>query len=143
MAVSPSPGATWTLTGESALVYVRERYDLPRGDFDRAERQRLVVKAILDKLGSRNLLTNPAKLLAVIGRLSTSVTVDDTLTNDRMLAIAQDLQITSGEDIVQFQVPVAGFGTSSAGASYVKVDKAGIARLAAALSGGRMDTYQR
>lgn len=137
------PRGDLQLTGESALVYVRERYDLPRGDFDRAERQRLVMKAIIDRLASSQTLTNPARLLAAINRLSTSVTVDDTLTNDRILALARDLQVTSGADVVQFQVPVAGFGTSAAGASYVKMDEAGMARLATALSSGRMETYER
>ena len=130
------------LTGASALAYVRQRYDLPRGDFDRAERQRLVVKAIIDKVASGQTLTNPARLLAVVSRLSKSVTVDDTLTNDRILGLVRELQITSGQDIEQLQVPVAGFGRSSAGASYVKVDKAGIARLGDALSSGRMGSYR-
>ena len=130
------------LTGASALAYVRQRYDLPRGDFDRAERQRLVVTAIIDKVASSQTLTNPARLLAVVDRLSRSVTVDATLTNQRVVDLVRELQITSGQDIEQLQVPVAGFGRSSAGASYVKVDKAGIARLGDALSSGRMGSYR-
>lgn len=130
------------LTGASALAFVRERYALPRGDFDRAERQRLVIKAIVDKLASKGTLTDPGKLVAVINRLSKSVTVDDTLTNDRILALVKDLQITSGEDIRQLQVPTAGFGTSKAGASFVKVDEAGMKRLSEALNNGTMSTYQ-
>lgn len=135
------PRGDLTLTGDSALAYVRERYDLPRGDFDRAERQRLVVKAIVDKLASGKTFSDPRRLLSVISRLSNTVTVDDSLTNQRIVALAQDLQITSGQDIEQLMVPVAGFGTSAAGASYVKVDRDGMQRLATALSTGRMDTY--
>jgi len=136
------PRGDLDLTGASALAYVRERYDLPRGDFDRAERQRLVIKGIVDKLASNQTLTNPGKLLAVINRLSKSVTVDDTLTNANILALVNDLQLTSGDDIEQFQVPIAGFGTSSAGASYVKPDDKRMAQLAEALSTGRMSSYQ-
>lgn len=136
------PRGDLKLTGASALAYVRQRHNLPRGDFDRAERQRLVVKAIIDKVASGQTVTNPGKLLAVISRLSKNVTVDDSLTNDRILALARELQITSGEDIAQLQVPVAGFGTSKAGASYVKIDKDGLARLSDALVNGRMDDYQ-
>ncbi len=135
------PRGDITLTGASALAYVRDRYSLPRGDFDRAERQRLVVQAIVDKVASGKTLGDPAKLLAVIGRLSKSVTVDDSLTNGRILALVRELQITSGEDIEQLQVPVAGFGTSPAGASYVKLDRAGLARLSEALATGRMGGY--
>ncbi len=130
------------LTGASALAYVRQRYNLPRGDFDRAERQRLVMQAIIDKVASGQTLTDPGKLLAVIGRLSKNVTVDDSLTNERIVSLARELQITSGEDVVQLQVPVAGFGRSSAGASYVKVDTAGLARLSEALANGQMGSYK-
>lgn len=136
------PRGDLELGGASALAYVRQRHNLPRGDFDRAERQRLVVKAIVDKVASGQTVTNPAKLLAVIDRLAKNVTVDDTLTNQRILALAGELQISSGEDIVQLQVPVSGFGTSKAGASYVTMDKAGMARLGEALASGRMDGYQ-
>lgn len=130
------------LTGASALAYVQQRYDLPRGDFDRAERQRLVMKAIFDKVASGQTLTDPGRFLAVVKRLSKSVTVDDTLTNERILALVQELQLTSGQAIEQLQAPVAGFGRSSVGASYVKPDKAGIARLGEALASGRMGSYK-
>ena len=136
------PRGDLKLSGQTALLYVRERYDLPRGDFDRAERQRLVIQAIVDKLASSQTLTNPNKLLAVIDRLSKSVTLDDSLTNQRIIALVQTLQLTSDEVIDQFQVPVAGFGTSAAGASYVKPDNKRMAELAAALNSGQLSTYQ-
>ena len=133
------PRGELTLTGESALVYVRERYDLPRGDFDRAERQRLVVKAIIDKLASRQTFSDPVRLVNAINRVSQTVSVDDTLTNERILALAMDLQLTTGQQIDQRMVPVAGFGTSASGASYVKPDLAGIKQLGADLNSGRMN----
>jgi LCP family protein required for cell wall assembly len=136
------PRGDLKLGGKTALLYVRERYDLPRGDFDRAERQRLVIKAIVDKLASSKTLTDPSKLLAVIGRLSKSVTLDDSLTNKRIIALVQTLQLTSDQVIDQFQVPVAGFGTSAAGANYVKPNNKRMSELAAALNSGQLSTYQ-
>lgn len=136
------PRGELDLTGESALVYVRERYALPRGDLDRAERQRLVVKAIIDKLASNQTLTNPARLLNVVNRLSQSVTVDGTLSNQRILTLARELNVTAGTDIEQLQVPVAGFGTSPAGASFVRPDMNAMQRLAEALASGRMADYR-
>ncbi len=41
------PVGNITLRGEEALAYVRERKQLPHGDLDRAERQRVVLQAIL------------------------------------------------------------------------------------------------
>ena len=134
------PRGELTLTGESALVYVRERYDLPRGDFDRAERQRLVVKAIVDKLASRQTFSDPVRLVSAINRISQTVAVDDTLTNERIVALAMDLQLTPGQQIEQQMVPVAGFGTSASGASYVKPDVEGIKQLGVALNSGRMNS---
>lgn len=136
------PKGELKLTGESALSYVRQRYNLPKGDFDRAERQRLVVKAIIGKLADRGTLSNPGKLLSVVNKLSKTVTVDDGLTNSTIVSLAQSLRLNSGDDVVQMMVPVAGFGTSNAGASYVKPDQAGIAKLGKALRTGEMAGYR-
>lgn len=136
------PKGELKLNGAGALVYLRERYNLPRGDFDRAQRQRLVMKAIIDKISSGETLTNPARLLAVINKLSDSVTLDDTATNKRIIGLVQELQLVSKPKIVELQVPVAGFGTSSAGAKFVRVDQAGLKRLSDALVNGTMDSYQ-
>ena len=46
------------LDGQAALYYVRERYNLPDGDFGRSMHQQLVMKAIINKLISPALLTN-------------------------------------------------------------------------------------
>ncbi|MDT9121781.1 LCP family protein, partial [Escherichia coli] len=50
------PKGEITIRGEEALTYVRQRYELPGGDLDRAERQRAVVKAILTKMMSANVI---------------------------------------------------------------------------------------
>ena len=43
------PKGEITISGEQALWFVRERKQLPRGDLDRAENQRNVIKAIVAK----------------------------------------------------------------------------------------------
>lgn len=43
------PAGQITIAGEEALWFVRERYALPEGDLDRAENQRKVIKAIVQK----------------------------------------------------------------------------------------------
>lgn len=57
------PKGEITLDGESALLYVRERYNLPNGDFDRAEHQQIVMKAIIHKLTSADMITHFDELL--------------------------------------------------------------------------------
>lgn len=46
------PAGSIDLTADSALMYVRERYSLPGGDFDRNMHQQLVMQAIIHKITS-------------------------------------------------------------------------------------------
>ena len=55
-----------TIKGEEALWFVRERKQLPRGDFDRAENQRNVIKAIVQKGLSPAVISNPVTFLKFI-----------------------------------------------------------------------------
>ena len=45
------------LDGEKALFYVRERYNLPGGDFQRGVHQMQVIEAVMDKVLSPSILT--------------------------------------------------------------------------------------
>ncbi|MDO5535295.1 MAG: LCP family protein [Propionibacteriaceae bacterium] len=135
------PRGELTLQGEEALVFVRERYGLPNGDLDRAERQRLVVKAILMKMLSRNVLTNPVTFNNVMSQLGQYFQVDDGLTNEVMFQTATSMRVNSGEDIVQLQAPAAGLGTSGDGQSIVRVNEAQLAEMAQAIRTGTMADY--
>ena len=46
------------LDGTKALAYCRERFNLPNGDFGRAEHENIVMRAIMNKLMSSAILTN-------------------------------------------------------------------------------------
>lgn len=48
--------------GQRALYYARSRYTSPRGDFDRAERQRKLLVALKDKILSLGTFANPLKV---------------------------------------------------------------------------------
>lgn len=48
--------------GVKALAYSRSRYTSARGDFDRAERQRLIMVALKDKVFSAGTFGNPVKI---------------------------------------------------------------------------------
>lgn len=49
-----------------ALMYVRERYSLKNGDFDRNMHQQLVMQAIIQKLSSKSIVTNFNRLLSAM-----------------------------------------------------------------------------
>ncbi|SDS74658.1 LCP family protein [Actinoplanes derwentensis] len=67
---SPSPVR---LTGWEALDYVRQRYGLPRVDYDRQRHQRQLVRALAGQ-AARAVAADPAKLPRVIGALGDSLT---------------------------------------------------------------------
>jgi anionic cell wall polymer biosynthesis LytR-Cps2A-Psr (LCP) family protein len=133
------PQGDITLEGDQALAYVRERYDLPNGDLDRAERQRRVVKAILAKGMSPQTLADPAKFTGFVSGISQHLTIDDQLTDSEIRKTALSLRMTA-DDVHLLQAPISGFGTVN-GMSIDVVDRAGMADLATALREDRMDDY--
>lgn len=69
---------TLHLTGEQALKYARMRYDDPRGDFGRQDRQKLIIKAVIEEGASFSSLTNYRNLLNSIGAaIKTNLTFDE------------------------------------------------------------------
>jgi LCP family protein required for cell wall assembly len=80
-----SRGVTFTegmnhLNGDQALVYVRQRYELAGGDFDREQRQQNYLRAMLTTASQGNLLGSPGKLDDFIRALTGSVSAKDLVT---------------------------------------------------------------
>ncbi|KSU87019.1 LytR family transcriptional regulator [Priestia flexa] len=66
------------LNGEDALKYSRMRYEDPRGDFGRQERQRQIIQAVIDEGASVKSLTNYGSILDAIGdNVKTNLTFDE------------------------------------------------------------------
>ena len=61
------------LNGEEALAFVRMRYDDPRGDYGRQERQRIVIQGIMQKLISIDSMT---KYQSILNALSDNMSTD-------------------------------------------------------------------
>ena len=57
------PKGEVTLNGNQTLLYVRERYNLPNGDFSRNEHQAIVMKALIKKVTSAEVINNANDLL--------------------------------------------------------------------------------
>lgn len=134
------PKGEITISGEQALAFVRERKSLPNGDLDRAENQRNVIKAIVTKGLSPDILTKPAAFTAFLAGVAQHVTVDSTLSDQSIRDLALSLRLTPS-DIHLLQAPVAGFGTSPDGQSIDIVDEAGLAALGKALRKDAMAAY--
>ena len=66
------------LNGDQALCFVRERYALPSGDFDRGKNQQRLLKAMLKKAMSPKIITNYSNILAAVeGSFETDMSSDD------------------------------------------------------------------
>jgi LCP family protein required for cell wall assembly len=67
---------TYHLQGWEALDYVRQRYGLPKADYDRQRHQQQFIKAMAQQALSRNVVTNPAKLDRVLRAAGQSLIFD-------------------------------------------------------------------
>jgi LCP family protein required for cell wall assembly len=134
------PKGKITIKGTQALWFVRERDSLPRGDLDRAENQRNVIKAIVAKGLSAGVISDPARFTSFMGNVAKHLTVDSSLSDNEIRDTALSLRLNSS-DIEQLQAPISGFGTTSDGQSIDVVDTAQLQELGDALQNDTMAAY--
>lgn len=133
-----SRGVTFTqginhLNGDQALIYVRQRYELAGGDFDREQRQQNYLRAMLTATSQDNLLGNPGKLDAFIRALTGSVSVDDKLSSQDLVTLSYSSRNLRPESFAFLTAPVTGTGMEG-DQSVVYLDDAAIAALSGYLN---------
>ncbi len=111
----PMHHQTWSagvnhLNGERALWFVRQRYGLAGGDFDRIKRQQAFLKALANKAVSRGTFRNPLKLNAFLEALTKSVSVDDTVRMGNLRSLAFGARGMRAGDIAFMTAPTRGTG---------------------------------
>ncbi len=116
-----APAGTRTLDGAQALTWARERYSLPRGDFDRVQRQQAWMRAIMAKVSDERILYNPVRTLAFLNTVTQAVAVDDGVTTDVMLGMVDRVRGMDGDSVHFLTVPVAGTGWSPDGTQSIVV----------------------
>ena len=114
---------TWTagehhIEGEEALMYVRQRYGLARGDFDRVQRQQNFLRALMDKLAETSVLTDPLRVTRLAGQLSKLLAVDESLDNGALRSLGFSTRGLRAENIRFVTVPNQGPRRSTAPASF-------------------------
>jgi LCP family protein required for cell wall assembly len=123
----PANHITWTagthhLDGTQALLYVRDRYGLAGGDFDRERRQQNYLRAMFTQVRHAGLLANPLQAGSVAHALSNAVSVDSTLGNSQMLHLALSLSKLNMSRIVFATAPYSGTGSVD-GQSIVRLNQ--------------------
>ena len=134
------PKGKITIAGEEALWFVRERKLLPGGDLDRAENQRNVIKAIVQKGLSVQVISDPGTFISFIGNVARHLTVDNDLSDAEIKRTALSLRLT-GKDIELLQAPISGFATTGDGQSIDVMDTAKMAELSSAMKKDKLSEY--
>ena len=124
----PANQVTWTagthhLDGAQALLYVRDRYGLATGDFDRELRQQNYLRAMFSQVRRAGMLSNPLRAGSLARALSSAVSVDSTLSDSDMLHLALSLRGLNLSRIVFGTTPYTGTGTAD-GQSIVRLNQA-------------------
>jgi len=110
--------------GEEALEYVRERYSLPGGDFDRIDRQQNFLRTVLHEVTSAGTRTNPVTVTNLIGDLGQLLILDDDFTNKEIRDLGLDV-VTQGAGEVDWMTAFND-GTGYEGAAsvvYLNIEK--------------------
>jgi LCP family protein required for cell wall assembly len=113
---------TYNLEGAKALQYVRTRYGLTNGDFDRIQRQQNFLRAMLHKMLSQGTVSNPIKLTNVLQVLTDNLTVDEDFSAGEMRDLALSLRGLHGDDVEYLTAPLGRYDTVN-GASVVRLQK--------------------
>ncbi|MCU1537405.1 MAG: cell envelope-related transcriptional attenuator [Humibacillus sp.] len=130
------------MDGETALVFVRQRYMLSQGDISRGQRQLAFIKALMLKTLSKDVLTNPIKLKDFTEAATNNLTIDQKLDVGTMRGEAFAMRNLRGGDIRFITAPFSGFGTSPDGQSIDIVDKARMTDLGKAVREDTIESYQ-
>lgn len=125
------------LDGASALIYVRQRYDLPGSDFDRVQRQQNFLRAVLAEVRAQDLLGSPAKSDTLLRAVTGAVSVDDSLTTKDLLSMARELSRLTADNVVFLTAPVAGVGWEGP-QSVVYLDRPALETMMSQLSAGTL-----
>ncbi|QTE31607.1 LCP family protein [Pengzhenrongella sicca] len=136
------PAGEHLLTGEQALVYVRQRHGLARGDFDRVQRQQAWMRAIFARMRNEQTLQNPVKSVPFMNAVTQSIAADDGLTSDVLTDLTDRAKDLGSSDLGFFTVPISGTGRSPDGTqSIVNLNQAAFDELMVAVATDDVATY--
>lgn len=113
------------MTGKQALMYVRSRHGSARGDFDRAERQRIFLTALKNEILSAGTYSNPVKVSRLMNDFGSHAKTDFSL-NDLMRLYSLVGDISTFESISFVDEPHAYLTTGMHNGQSIVKPKAGV-----------------
>jgi len=141
----PSQKVQWTkgeqeLEGKKALQYVRMRYGLENGDFDRIKRQQNFLRQTMKQLLSNGTTSNPIRLTGAVEAITRYLTVDSEFSNGDIRSLALSLRSLSEKNVTFLTVPQARYDTID-GQSVVIIDDVQTKALFQAVANDDVDGY--
>lgn len=131
------PAGRQRLDGPSALSFVRQRHNLPRGDLDRIVRQQVFMAQLVGQVLSAKTLSNPARMKQLSDAVGRTVVLDE---DWDVLAFLQQLQDLSGGQVKFETIPVTDLNyMTSDGESVVRVDPGAVKSYVSSLVDGKSD----
>lgn len=113
--------------GHEALAYARSRHTSARGDFDRSERQRLIIAATKDKVFSLGTFSNPAKISQLLDNFGSHVQTNFSIQDlNRLYEITKQIDSSKIVSIGLADPPNDFVTTDNIGGLSVVVPKAGV-----------------
>jgi LCP family protein required for cell wall assembly len=101
------PAGLHTVNGAQALAFVRARENVGQGsDLQRIQRQQFFLDAVLHKLKSTNLLSDPTRIVHVVTDAAKSLTTDSGLDLTTLLKIANSMKSLNSSAVDFISVPV-------------------------------------
>lgn len=128
------------MDGQAALAYVRMRYEDPRGDIGRAERQREIIGKIVDKAVSPASVINPVRYWRLTHSVAGMITRGDETSILNLAAGGLALLDVAGGNGLSLVAPIADPAGWFEGTSVVIWDEAAAAQLFGEIAAG--DTSQ-
>jgi LCP family protein required for cell wall assembly len=110
------------LKGDKALQYVRTRYGLLRGDFDRIERQQNFLRSLMKEMIASGDIFKPLEFNDMLGALTRNLTVDEGWDNGEIRSLGLSLRGTKADEVIFLTTPVAGTPTIPTYGSIVELN---------------------
>ncbi|MER5456439.1 LCP family protein [Micromonospora sp. NPDC002389] len=141
--LSTDTGTRWSigchqLDGRNTDDLMRQRHHVPGGDFGRIQNQQFVVRAIVEKVTSENLLTDPARLDRVLTTTAESLTVDRDLDLTELVLAVRRISAASLRFVT---APAADTDLTTPAGSSVLLDEELSAALFTAVREDRLDEW--
>lgn len=129
------------IEGELALKYVRMRYGLDEGDFDRVARQQNFMRAVIEKTTASQTLANPLKLTDVLDIATSQLTVDEGWDNGEIRGLAYEMRGLTNADMEFVTLPLDRYDSVDGVGSVNIIDKDRSRELWRAVLDDTLDDY--